>query len=314
MLNRVQQPLGASEELLSRSSFEDHSDFERPVPAEDVPSAEANASADVLPEPPRLIRFDAGQAAGLPIVCFPANVAGLPYYLRRLAACLSPMQPCWVVKPHEAVEGTHLRTIEEIARLAIQAVRAAIPKGPYCIAGHCYGGVLAYEVTRQLRADGEDVPVLLLLDASAPGYPKVIRNWKRYWNALRNPPGVAEIQQHLATLARLITRPHRAKAGRLLASAGVEQLIPSDDPGLANSLVMSEYEPRPLNVPVVHFIAADQPVTTRVLDDPRYGWREWARAGFTTKRVAGGHFSMFDAQHAPGLASAIRRTLARLTV
>ena len=41
-------------------------------------------------------------------------------------------------------------------------------KGPYFLAGHCFGGRVAYEMARQLEASGETVGMLFMLDASAP--------------------------------------------------------------------------------------------------------------------------------------------------
>ncbi|HSF44306.1 MAG TPA: amino acid adenylation domain-containing protein, partial [Thermoanaerobaculia bacterium] len=60
-----------------------------------------------------------------------------------------------------------LTTIEEMAAAYLEAVRAASPRGPYRIAGYCVGGLVAYEMARQLRAAGEGVELLAVLDARA---------------------------------------------------------------------------------------------------------------------------------------------------
>src|SRR5262249_55810008 len=41
--------------------------------------------------------------------------------------------------------------------------------GPYRLGGWSMGGVLAFEMARQLEAEGEEIEHLLLLDAMAPG-------------------------------------------------------------------------------------------------------------------------------------------------
>ena len=38
-------------------------------------------------------------------------------------------------------------------------MRAIRPHGPYVLGGHCYGGIVALEMARQLRAAGERVDV-----------------------------------------------------------------------------------------------------------------------------------------------------------
>jgi thioesterase domain-containing protein len=46
---------------------------------------------------------------------------------------------------------------------ALQAVR---PKGPYIIGGFCVGGLVAYELAQQIKATGEKVEMLLVIDAA----------------------------------------------------------------------------------------------------------------------------------------------------
>ena len=40
------------------------------------------------------------------------------------------------------------------------------PAGPYRLGGWCMGGVVAYEMARQLQEDGERVGTLALIDSS----------------------------------------------------------------------------------------------------------------------------------------------------
>jgi len=58
--------------------------------------------------------------------------------------------------------------IEEMAERYLQAVREVQPKGPYLLAGRCNGATVAYEMAQRLRAAGEEVPLLAVLDSSPP--------------------------------------------------------------------------------------------------------------------------------------------------
>ncbi|HYW36342.1 MAG TPA: amino acid adenylation domain-containing protein, partial [Balneolaceae bacterium] len=53
--------------------------------------------------------------------------------------------------------------IVEIAKFYIKELREAYPSGPYRLAGHCVGGIIALEIAELLRADGADVigPILI---------------------------------------------------------------------------------------------------------------------------------------------------------
>ncbi len=59
---------------------------------------------------------------------------------------------------------THI-TYEFLASLYISYIKHIQPRGPYTFIGWSFGGVLAYEITRQLIARGEVIDNLALLDA-----------------------------------------------------------------------------------------------------------------------------------------------------
>lgn len=56
--------------------------------------------------------------------------------------------------------------IEEIAKIHVEQLRTIEPDGPYRLAGWSFGGVLAFEMARQLHAAGGTIEFLGLLDAN----------------------------------------------------------------------------------------------------------------------------------------------------
>jgi pyochelin synthetase len=58
--------------------------------------------------------------------------------------------------------------IPTMAACYVEAMRKVRPKGPYVLGGWCLGAIIAYEMADQLRRQGEDVPLMLLLDAPNP--------------------------------------------------------------------------------------------------------------------------------------------------
>jgi thioesterase domain-containing protein len=56
----------------------------------------------------------------------------------------------------------------------LRETKTVQPKGPYLIGGHCFGGKVAFEMAFQLRAQGEQVAMLAVIDAFAPGYPPLL--------------------------------------------------------------------------------------------------------------------------------------------
>lgn len=59
-------------------------------------------------------------------------------------------------------------SIETVSSIYMAEIRRRQPHGPYTMGGWSAGGVVAYEVARQMLADGETVDRLILLDSPCP--------------------------------------------------------------------------------------------------------------------------------------------------
>jgi thioesterase domain-containing protein len=109
-------------------------------------------------------------------------------------------------KGADGVSAPH-RSVEEMASAYIEEIQSIQPHGPYRLVGECAGGVTAYETARQLRAKGEPVGLLALMDVMRPTlgkyisfrlfrFPEPLRaEWNYYivrtkyhWEELRNLP------------------------------------------------------------------------------------------------------------------------------
>lgn len=90
------------------------------------------------------------------------------FYCFHLAHHLGPDQPFYALAPY-AFDGLEVpSTIEEMAAAHIRLVRSVQPQGPYLLGGFCNGGLVAYEMARQLQAQGQSVDHLVLVE---PAYP-----------------------------------------------------------------------------------------------------------------------------------------------
>ncbi len=246
-----------------------------------------------------------------PFFCFAPDYLD-PYYLRHLAKCLGDDQPFYVVCPPEPVRDNRLLKVEDLARLLVAAIQAVCSRGPYVLGGHCYGGVIAFEAALQLLAQGQEITRLVLFDVPTPGYPKVIRSWRRYLAESRRMftaaargeflEQAAEVVRHASRLARIVQRRFGGRAVRAAASVGTQVLAESQNPKQLTALALWEYVPRDFPAPMIQFLAADETVSTKVLDDFRLGWRDFAHGGLGVFTTSGSHGSMLDAQNSPALA------------
>jgi thioesterase domain-containing protein len=60
-------------------------------------------------------------------------------------------------------------TVEQMATHYLHEIRRRQPRGPYYLGGLCAGGVLAFEMARQLESAGEEVALLALIESAPPG-------------------------------------------------------------------------------------------------------------------------------------------------
>lgn len=138
------------------------------------------------------------------------DVYGEVVHTRLLATLLPEGFPIYGLLG-QALEGRGIpeRSVEELAGRYVAAIRAVRPHGPYLLYGASSGGMIAFEMARQLRRAGEDVPVLLLGDTVAPGFGLRARAAARA-SELRELPPVAAVRYALRLAARqLAFRAHR---------------------------------------------------------------------------------------------------------
>lgn len=87
-------------------------------------------------------------------------------YCLNLARHLGNEQPFYAIQPHGLESQSIPGTIEAMAADHLKTLRAFQPAGPYYLGGHCNGGLLAFEMARQLEAKGEKVNLLVLIAAT----------------------------------------------------------------------------------------------------------------------------------------------------
>ncbi|MEL7504598.1 MAG: alpha/beta fold hydrolase [Cyanobacteria bacterium J06554_6] len=87
----------------------------------------------------------------------------------RFAHLLGPEQPFYALQRPD-LDGSDVvhHTVEALATDCIKEMRMVQPAGPYLLGGHCFGGAVAFEIAQQLKAAGEAVAEIVLIDAYRP--------------------------------------------------------------------------------------------------------------------------------------------------
>jgi acyl-coenzyme A synthetase/AMP-(fatty) acid ligase/thioesterase domain-containing protein/acyl carrier protein len=108
-----------------------------------------------------------GAATDPPLFCVAG--AGDPALSFRQLSAAMPDRNFAAIQPRGLEERAMAdRTVAATARRNVAAMREHQPHGPYSVAGYSYGGIVAFEMACQLRAAGEVVAWLVLLDTHAP--------------------------------------------------------------------------------------------------------------------------------------------------
>jgi acyl-coenzyme A synthetase/AMP-(fatty) acid ligase/thioesterase domain-containing protein len=98
-----------------------------------------------------------------------AGGGGLGLAFTAFARHLGPDRPTYALQAH-SLESRGLPdfSVAAAARRHIAELRRVQPVGPYHLAGHSFGGLVALEMAHRLRAEGDDVAMLVLLDSFPP--------------------------------------------------------------------------------------------------------------------------------------------------
>jgi amino acid adenylation domain-containing protein len=107
-----------------------------------------------------------------PLFFLHGSIKGGGAYSRVLVDQLGPDRPVHVIAPH-GMDGEPIpATIEAMARENVRLLKQLQPRGPYLLGGYCAGGLVAFAIAQQLRAGGDEVSNVVLIDV--PGVPSTL--------------------------------------------------------------------------------------------------------------------------------------------
>jgi thioesterase domain-containing protein len=123
-----------------------------------------------------------GAGARRPLFCIAA-----PEQLEDLVAAMDSEQPIYGFRLPEWESVCGGLTVEQLAKIYLLDIRKIQQRGPYCLSGYSFGGLVAFEIATQLASEGEDICLLALLDTLHPRFwenlsmADFVRLWTIYW-------------------------------------------------------------------------------------------------------------------------------------
>ncbi len=209
--------------------------------------------------------------------------------------------------------------IEDMAACYLAEIRAFQPTGPYHLTGFSLGGVIAFEMARQLREAQQTVGLLALLDTYAPVYFRGEENEDGKTPLLTELAAVAGDLRRVARgerwrytrakgkiaqdrLVSLLRRPAPVDASRPAEASRLEEAIRRVE--RASRRALRAYTPLPYDGSAVLFRAREREVVVGY--DPVLWWREVIRGTVDVCEVPGDHHAIIQEPGVRILARALR--------
>ena len=181
--------------------------------------------------------------------------------------------------------------LEDMAAQYIREIRKVQPNGPYFLGGWCLGGYLAYEAAQQLRAQGEEVALLAMIQTAFGDYGRrrpgvtvfhrllyrLIKRVDLEWSNVRALAPRARVP-HLASRAKRLFTIVQLKSESLvdawLAAFNVREwhslAYRLEAVGKYHVQAALSYRPKPYPERVTFFRATKQPLD--IVPDQTMGW------------------------------------------
>jgi len=210
-------------------------------------------------------------------------------------------------------------TIEAMASHYLSCLRAVQATGPYYLGGWSMGGVIAFEMARQLQLAGEAATVFAV-DSAVPDVAAhaealddriLLRHFvgdlegvtgKRFalpWETLQDVEAAEAIKLVLA---------HARKEHIVPAEISDDELLALFDMFINNLRALLSYQPGPYAGPMILIRSS---TTARDHVDPALGWTRWATGPLEVLDIEGDHYSIVTGTHSSDLAALLDDKLAR---
>jgi thioesterase domain-containing protein len=203
-------------------------------------------------------------------------------------------------------------SIAAMAEDHVESVREIQPHGPYLLGGHSAGGLVAYEMARQLRVEGEDVALVVLIDSGFSAS-MTMRLRRRVLHAQTKWPGKgarARLRRakHYAVHARRAFSERSGGTRRMLAAGGsAEELEELAAMRSVDNIVRRSFKVQPYDGRVLYVRASELALEGEFADtrDAPDVLRRAVTGPYSVVTVPGTHASLIDPGYVDHVAIAI---------
>ncbi len=189
-------------------------------------------------------------------------------------------------------------SLQQIAACLVRKILAAQPRGPYIVGGICLGAILAYEIALQLRGQGHEVSLVILLDPPSPPYVEPLDSLKRKASYFRYALTRAVTIGPTESLRRF--RDHLRDHLGLKAMNGFDKVKTSVFQEISEKALFA-YTPLPYEGKALLIFASERPSYTDYLP----AWQSLISGNLSVRYVKSFHDGLLKPKHARTVAEII---------
>lgn len=247
------------------------------------------------------------------------EVGGQCHYAHHLAPILGTDRALFVTRQPEKTSSP--KTIEGLASRYVDAWLEASPDGPHVIVAFCWGGLLGYEIARQMQTRGVEPHRLIIIESgteAAYAHAPTIGRWIDFTRGVgirvRNRLGSLTSAASVARLASAVVRKLARRSRPITADSGFQFRDDEGDPEQIRDNVQAflDYQIVPADIALDLFRVAKAAglIGTRY-SSRSFGWRYLVRRRLSINDVPGDHDTCMQPPNVEHLASKINQLLAR---
>jgi thioesterase domain-containing protein/acyl carrier protein len=229
-----------------------------------------------------------------------------------LSKILDIHRPIYGLQPR-GIDGKQqpIDRIEDMADYFIRSIQTIQPQGPYFIAGYSFGGIVAFDIARQLAERGEKVAFLGLVDIRCPVIAVVETPFREWIDIQFDRMRKLTIKEQFNYVYEKLFRPKsQAYRDEIVATLSdldifTPELVKVLD---CNVQAAKEYQPQIFAGKATLFWSEYQ--DWYIKKHPTLGWGDLVTDGLEIQQIPGNHTSLMQEPHVRVLAEKLQSSIA----
>jgi amino acid adenylation domain-containing protein len=246
----------------------------------------------------------------LPLFCV-HPLGGNLFDYHTLSKILDIHRPIYGLQPR-GIDGKQqpIERIEDMASYFIQSIQTIQPQGPYFITGYSFGGIVAFDIARQLTEQGEKIAFLGLIDIRCPVIAELDTPFREWIDIQLDRMRKLTIKEQFNYLIEKLFYPKsQAYRDEIVATLSdldifTPELVKVLD---CNVQAAKEYQPQFFAGRATLFWSEYQ--DWYIKKHPTLGWGDLVTDGLDIQRIPGDHITLMKEPHVQVLAEKLKLSI-----